>query len=235
MPRTELSLHTDADWQSDSCTHIGMLCLQDLVSMARPFLADPEILTKAKEGRVDEINTCIACNQVRRRLPASIWVLAALSSCREMCVNAGVSGPHVQGPAGQLPRQPTVRVRVRAQPPACHRGNQEEDCRGTSHCHYPVSHFAGKDGQVKQLVRQCVCVKWSLQSRASPRFLTLFAWMDQVGAGPAGLAFSTSASERGHDVTLFDADTQIGGQVRHSTVVQLSVSSAPLWWYVYMC
>ncbi|PYZ96139.1 NADPH-dependent 2,4-dienoyl-CoA reductase [Alteribacter lacisalsi] len=35
----------------------------DLISMARPFLADPAILTKAKEGRFDEINTCIACNQ----------------------------------------------------------------------------------------------------------------------------------------------------------------------------
>lgn len=46
--------------------------LQDLVSMARPFLADPEILTKAKEGRVDEINTCIACNQVRRHPFTSI-------------------------------------------------------------------------------------------------------------------------------------------------------------------
>jgi len=33
--------------------------------MARPFLADPEFLTKAKEGRVEEINACIACNQVR--------------------------------------------------------------------------------------------------------------------------------------------------------------------------
>ncbi|WP_026691643.1 FAD-dependent oxidoreductase [Alteribacter aurantiacus] len=35
----------------------------DLISMARPFLADPKILTKAKEGRHDEVNTCIACNQ----------------------------------------------------------------------------------------------------------------------------------------------------------------------------
>ena len=35
--------------------------------MARPFLADPEFLTKTQEGRVDEINTCIACNQVRGR------------------------------------------------------------------------------------------------------------------------------------------------------------------------
>ncbi|WP_139284272.1 NADPH-dependent 2,4-dienoyl-CoA reductase [Salinicola sp. MIT1003] len=35
----------------------------DLVSMARPFLADPAWMSKAEQGRVDEINTCIACNQ----------------------------------------------------------------------------------------------------------------------------------------------------------------------------
>ncbi len=35
----------------------------DMVSMARPFLADPEFVKKAAEGRADEINTCIACNQ----------------------------------------------------------------------------------------------------------------------------------------------------------------------------
>lgn len=35
----------------------------DMVSMARPFLADPHILKKSKEGRFDEVNTCIACNQ----------------------------------------------------------------------------------------------------------------------------------------------------------------------------
>jgi 2,4-dienoyl-CoA reductase (NADPH2) len=35
----------------------------DLVSMARPMLADPELVNKAREGREDEINTCIGCNQ----------------------------------------------------------------------------------------------------------------------------------------------------------------------------
>lgn len=35
----------------------------DMVSMARPFLADPNFVVKAKEGRADEINTCIGCNQ----------------------------------------------------------------------------------------------------------------------------------------------------------------------------
>jgi 2,4-dienoyl-CoA reductase (NADPH2) len=35
----------------------------DMVSMARPFLADPDWVIKAESGRSDEINTCIACNQ----------------------------------------------------------------------------------------------------------------------------------------------------------------------------
>ena len=35
----------------------------DLVSMARPMLADPDLVVKARDGREDEINTCIACNQ----------------------------------------------------------------------------------------------------------------------------------------------------------------------------
>ncbi len=35
----------------------------DLVSMARPLLADPDFVAKAASGRADEINTCIACNQ----------------------------------------------------------------------------------------------------------------------------------------------------------------------------
>ncbi|HEU0224530.1 MAG TPA: NADPH-dependent 2,4-dienoyl-CoA reductase [Steroidobacteraceae bacterium] len=35
----------------------------DMISMARPLLADPEFVAKAAAGRADEINTCIACNQ----------------------------------------------------------------------------------------------------------------------------------------------------------------------------
>ncbi len=36
----------------------------DFVSMARPLLADPEFPRKVREGRADQINSCIACNQV---------------------------------------------------------------------------------------------------------------------------------------------------------------------------
>ncbi|MEK0397465.1 NADPH-dependent 2,4-dienoyl-CoA reductase, partial [Lactobacillus delbrueckii] len=35
----------------------------DMVSMARPFLADAAFVAKAAAGRADEINTCIGCNQ----------------------------------------------------------------------------------------------------------------------------------------------------------------------------
>jgi len=35
----------------------------DMISMARPFLADAEFVVKAAEDRADEINTCIGCNQ----------------------------------------------------------------------------------------------------------------------------------------------------------------------------
>ncbi|CDM87968.1 NADPH-dependent 2,4-dienoyl-CoA reductase [Xenorhabdus bovienii] len=35
----------------------------DMVSMARPFLADAEFVLKAEQDRADEINTCIGCNQ----------------------------------------------------------------------------------------------------------------------------------------------------------------------------
>ena len=35
----------------------------DMVSLARPFLADPDFVNKAKENNAKEINTCIACNQ----------------------------------------------------------------------------------------------------------------------------------------------------------------------------
>lgn len=35
----------------------------DMVSMARPFLADAEFVNKAKDNNSDQINTCIACNQ----------------------------------------------------------------------------------------------------------------------------------------------------------------------------
>ncbi|PLW71569.1 NAD(P)-binding protein [Streptomyces sp. SCUT-3] len=35
----------------------------DMVSMARPFLADPDFVAKARDGRADTINSCIGCNQ----------------------------------------------------------------------------------------------------------------------------------------------------------------------------
>ncbi|WP_341228596.1 NADPH-dependent 2,4-dienoyl-CoA reductase [uncultured Arcticibacterium sp.] len=107
----------------------------DMVSMARPFLADPELVLKAIENRPQEINTCIACNQ------------ACLDHTFTMQVCSCIVNPR-----------------------ACHE---------TELNHLPTK------------TKKKIAV---------------------VGAGPAGLEFSTTAAKRGHDVDLFEAEPQIGGQ-----------------------
>ncbi|UTW03835.1 NADPH-dependent 2,4-dienoyl-CoA reductase [Amphritea atlantica] len=107
----------------------------DMVSMARPFLADPEFVRKAAEGRSDEINTCIGCNQA--------------------CLD------HI---------------------------------------------FAGK--LTSCLVNPRACHETELNISATDKVKKLAV----IGAGPAGLAFATTAAQRGHEVTLFDAAALIGGQ-----------------------
>tara|TARA_R110002074_G_scaffold161480_11_gene319561 strand:+ start:34780 stop:36807 length:2028 start_codon:yes stop_codon:yes gene_type:complete len=107
----------------------------DLISMARPFLADPEWVNKAAENKVDEINTCIGCNQ------------ACLDHVFEQKVASCLVNPRA--------------------------------------CHETELNYLPTEKKKKIAV---------------------------VGAGPAGLAASTIAAQRGHDVTLFDADKEIGGQ-----------------------
>lgn len=66
----------------------------DMISMARPFLADPEFMSKAEAGKAEEINTCIACNQacldhIFQRKVASCLVNPR--ACRETEYDAGHS------------------------------------------------------------------------------------------------------------------------------------------------
>lgn len=107
----------------------------DMVSMARPFLADPDFVIKAQENRADEINTCIGCNQA--------------------CLD------HVFG---------GVMASCLVNPRACH--ETELHILATTN--------------VKKIA--------------------------VVGAGPAGLSAATTAASRGHQVTLFDSASEIGGQ-----------------------
>ncbi|MET7613849.1 NADPH-dependent 2,4-dienoyl-CoA reductase [Streptomyces seoulensis] len=108
----------------------------DMVSVARPMLADPDFVTKAAEGRPEAINTCIGCNQA--------------------CLDHTFSGKITS---------------CLVNPRACHE-------------------------------TELVLTPTRLKKRVAV-----------VGAGPAGLACAVSAAERGHHVTLFDAASEIGGQL----------------------
>ncbi|GAB4496032.1 MAG: NADPH-dependent 2,4-dienoyl-CoA reductase [Saprospiraceae bacterium] len=111
----------------------------DMVSMARPFLADPNFMKKAFEQRADEINTCIACNQA--------------------CLD------HV---------------------------------------------FHKKDASC--LVNPRACKEISLTSNQQPTTDAQQRKIAVVGAGPAGLSAATELAALGHEVHLFEASGEIGGQ-----------------------
>lgn len=107
----------------------------DLISMARPLLADPDFANKAAAGQADAINTCIACNQG--------------------CLDQTFSG-----------KRATCLVN-------------------------PQAGYETELVYIKAARRKKIAV---------------------VGAGMAGLSCATVAAERGHDVTLFEAADDIGGQ-----------------------
>jgi 2,4-dienoyl-CoA reductase (NADPH2) len=111
----------------------------DMVSMARPFLADENFVRKAQQGKSDEINTCIACNQA--------------------CLDHGFE---------------RKRASCLVNPRAAYE----------TELNFPLTTHKKK--------------------------------LAVVGAGPAGLAFSCYAAERGHEVHLFEKSAEVGGQFNYA-------------------
>tara|TARA_R110002060_G_scaffold14525_3_gene20372 strand:- start:3725 stop:5092 length:1368 start_codon:yes stop_codon:yes gene_type:complete len=111
----------------------------DMVSMARPFLADENFVVKAAANKSDEINTCIGCNQA--------------------CLD------HV---------------------------------------------FSQK--RASCLVNPAACYETELTFETTNAKKKIAV----VGAGPAGLAFSVYAAQRGHKVEIFDRGSEIGGQFNYA-------------------
>ena len=81
----------------------------DLVSMARPFLADPDFVNKAAAGRADEINTCIGCNQACLDHTFSNQRASCLVNPRACHETTLVLAPDAAGPAGRGRRRGTGR------------------------------------------------------------------------------------------------------------------------------
>ncbi len=111
----------------------------DMVSMARPMLADADFVNKAEQGKADEINTCIACNQA--------------------CLD------HV---------------------------------------------FKAKRASCLVNPQACYETELNFETAAQQKRIAV------IGAGPAGLAFSCYAAERGHKIDLFDKSSEIGGQFNYA-------------------
>ena len=114
----------------------------DLVSLARPFLADQDFVKKAKVGKDKEIVPCIACNQACLDHTFSM----KLTSC---------------------------------------------------------------------LVNPRACNETELIYRKADKSKKIAV----VGAGPAGISFSITASQRGHAVTLFEERPEIGGQLNYAKMI----------------
>lgn len=114
----------------------------DMVSLARPMLADSEFVNKARDGRADEINVCIACNQA--------------------CLDHTFAN-----------KMSTCLVNPRA-------------------CHEIELNYLPAD------VRRRFAV---------------------VGSGPAGISAALVLGERGHEVDLYEAAAEIGGQLNMAKVI----------------
>ena len=133
----------------------------DMVSMARPLLADADFVVKAANGRADEINTCIACNQAcldhvfERRL-ASCLVNPVCRARNRAQVRAGGATAHGcrrrRGPGGA--RRSRHRGGARPQGHAVRRGARNRRPVQPGEAHPRQGGVRGDDPLLRRAPRQ---------------------------------------------------------------------------------
>jgi len=154
----------------------------DLVSMARPFLADPRILATSLAGRPELVNTCIGCNEA--------CIDRSLGEEPVSCLVNPRAGRELE-----FPRSPQVHGVYDGAASGAYDGAGAGDAARGSAAADGDGAAAGADGGAG-----------SLGGDAGGRRIAV------VGGGPAGMEAARAAAVQGAEVHLYEAASRIGGQ-----------------------
>jgi 2,4-dienoyl-CoA reductase (NADPH2) len=193
----------------------------DLVSMARPFLADPDFVRKARAGRADQINTCIACNQAcldhvfdNKRASCLVNPRACHETELVLLPLPGVRG--FETPTASAP-QPAVGGIAEAGFETPTASAPQPAVGGIADVGFETPTASAPQPAVGGIAE--AGFETPTASAPQPATGETTPTIAVVGAGPAGLSAAVSAAERGFDVTLFEASNDIGGQFRLAMAV----------------
>jgi 2,4-dienoyl-CoA reductase (NADPH2) len=164
----------------------------DFISMARPFLADPQIVSKARNRRPELINTCIACNEA--------CIDRSLGNSEVSCLVNPRAGRELD--FAQLAGQQTPELRA---------GRQTSESSGDIGSAEDAA--CGIASDRSELGAEGMSAAGLNQTRRTD-FSTVRGRFAVVGAGPAGMEAARALATLGHQVTIYEAEPELGGQFR---------------------